>query len=275
MEQCLHRFFVDADEIKSTCDFIPSKYHDLLPVYEVIRVIDGKPMFLNDHLLRLEQSMHILKFPLLLSRHQLHQALKALIQINAVDVGNIRLHIGTFENSVPHYACWWIPHRYPDAMDYQNGVEAILSNTTRIQPNAKVYRETYKNQQQDLLIQENVFETMLYNEHGITEGSKSNVFFIMDNLLITAPDEVVLKGITRSKVIDLCYQLQLPLEFRSLQTTELEAVTAAFITGTSPKVLPIRNIREVCKLNPKHEWIQRIQTAYEESIRNDIARFQW
>lgn len=275
MEQCLHRFFVDADEIKSTCDFIPSKYQDHLPVYEVIRVIDGKPLFLNDHLLRLEDSMRILKFPLLLSRQQLHKALQSLIQINAVDVGNIRLHLGSFENSVPHYACWWIPHRYPDAMDYQNGVETILSNTSRMQPNAKAYREAFKNQQQDLLEQENVFETILFNQQGITEGSKSNIFFIKEDLLITAPGEVVLKGITRSKVIELCSQLQLPIEFRSLQTNELKAVAAAFITGTSPKVLPIRSIKEACELNPKHAWIQRIQTAYDESIRNDITRFQW
>ena len=275
MEQCLHRFFIDADEIKSTCDFIPDKYHDLLPVYEVIRVIDGKPLFLKDHLLRLEQSMRILQFPLLIERQRLQTAMKTLIQINAVEAGNIRLNIVHSDHNIPTYACWWIPHRYPDVMDYQNGVETILSNTSRKQPNAKVYREAYKNQQQDLLEQENVFETILYSEFGITEGSKSNIFFIKENLLITAPDEAVLKGITRSKVIDLCYQLHLPLKLRCIQTTELAVIKAAFITGTSPKVLPIRSIKGICKLNPMHKWIQIIQNAYEESIRNDIERFQW
>lgn len=276
MEQCLHRYFIDQDEIKSTCDFIPSKYIELLPVYEVIRIIDGKPLFLSEHLQRLEQSMTLLNFPLLISRARLHSAIQAIISTNAVDFGNIRIHIGIGDkNNIPRYACWWIPHSYPDISDYKNGVDTVLSKTSRKEPNAKVYREAYKKQQQDLIDRKKVYETILYDENGITEGSKSNLFFITDKKIITAADAEVLKGITRKKVIDICNEFQIPLEYRKLSIPELAELKAAFISGTSPKILPIRSIDAVHQLNPQHEWVQKIRSAYEKLISMDLDRFRW
>lgn len=276
MEQSIHRYFIDHDEVKSTCDFIPERFQYKLPIYEVIRVIQGKPLFFDDHLQRMEQSMLLSGYQQQLSKKQLHHAVKTLIQINEVEEGNIYIQSGmTTNSSILRYACWWIPHRYPDAIEYRNGVNTVLSLTSRIEPNAKVYREDYKKQQRDLQRQQNAFETLLYDSEGITEGSRSNVFFVVNSTLITAPDHAVLKGITRQKVIELSEKIDIPVVFRKLPIAELHQVDGAFISGTSPKILPIRSVDSSFILNTQHPMIEKLRNAFNACIKFDLDSFSW
>ena len=66
--------------------------------------------------------------------------------------------------------------------------------------------------------------------------------FIKDNELIIAPNSKVLGGITRQKVIEICNTLQININFRSLGANEIKQTTGCFITGTSPSVLPVKQI---------------------------------
>jgi len=54
----------------------------------------------------------------------------------------------------------------------------------------------------------------------------------------------------------------------------LSSFESAFITGTSPKVLPVRNINEL-SYNPKHRITETIAVRYDEMIDTDIKNFSW
>ena len=87
---------------------------------------------------------------------------------------------------------------------------------------------------------------LLVNREGrITEGSRSNVFFIRGREVWTAPSDRVLLGVTRSKVIDVIREAGLDLHFKSVREDHLASFDAAFISGTSPKVLPIASIGDI------------------------------
>lgn len=48
--------------------------------------------------------------------------------------------------------------------------------------------------------------------HGnVTEGSSSNLFVVIDGVLLTAPEPDVLAGVTQIEVLDLAEQLGIPL----------------------------------------------------------------
>ena len=79
----------------------------------------------------------------------------------------------------------------------------------------------------------------------ITEGSRTNIFFIQGNKFYTAPNSIVLLGIMRSKVIELIVELNFTLIEECIHTSRINQMDAAFITGTSPRILPIQNINEV------------------------------
>ena len=82
-----------------------------------------------------------------------------------------------------------------------------------------------------------VYEVLLVNrESKVTEGSRSNLFFIREGVVRTAPDSEVLPGITRQKVLELISEEGFRLDIRSLALEELPSAEAAFLTGTSPKV---------------------------------------
>jgi len=97
----------------------------------------------------------------------------------------------------------------------------------------------------------------------VSEGSRSNVFFIRHDLIRTPPGDQVLKGITRNKVIQLCRKLNIKLIEDPISIDELNKFEAVFLTGTSPKVLPVRRIGSMI-YNPDHQLTRLLAVAYDE-----------
>ena len=96
-------------------------------------------------------------------------------------------------------------------------------------------------------IRENdLYEVLLVDRNGsITEGSRSNVFFIKNGEVYTAPSDKVLLGVTRSKVVEIIRDMGVTLHEEAPAAADIAEYQAAFISGTSPKVLPIASIGDV------------------------------
>ena len=93
------------------------------------------------------------------------------------------------------------------------------------------YRATYKMPREAYDI--------LYCPNGeITECGHSNFFLIRDGKIITAPLYRVLKGTTRSAVIELARQEGYTVEERCPLWSELTGASEAFITGSMKLIVP-------------------------------------
>ena len=211
-------------------------------IYEVIRVSNNKALFLKEHLHRLSKSLSIKKIP----KSDL-EAVKVmvfmLIEANSIDVGNIKIAI-SFDTNVglTHYL-YFIPHRYPTDYQLKNGVKALLQYDMRQTPQAKIADWRIRGKANRIIDTKGVYETLLVNSRNkITEGSRSNVFFIVKGDLITAADRNVLSGITREKVLEIARNLNVKIIYKSIAVADLHIVSAAFLTGTSPGVLQINAI---------------------------------
>lgn len=99
----------------------------------------------------------------------------------------------------------------------------------------------------------------------ITEGSRSNVFFVKDEIFYTAPESKVLVGITRQKVIECLRQLNFELVEKAVSAAEISQFDAAFLTGTSPKVLPVSLIGKL-RLNIQVLVLQKLMKSYDDKI---------
>jgi branched-chain amino acid aminotransferase len=117
------------------------------------------------------------------------------------------------------------------------------------------------------------YEALLVNREGlITEGSRSNVFFIMeDGTIVTPPDSLVLSGITREKIIGLCRSEGMNLIFGAVAETDLSGFRSLFITGTSPMVLGVQSVEDH-RFDAGNPVTDNLHTLYERladvSIRN-------
>ena len=73
------------------------------------------------------------------------------------------------------------------------------------------------------------------------ETARSNIFITKNGTVVT-PLNAVLKGITRSIVLDLCEELNLPIVERSFSLEELYDADEVFVTSTTKGAAPIVTI---------------------------------
>ena len=245
------------------------------PVYEVFRIIDGVALFLEDHFARLENSLKIIGIPFEMQYEEFKRCVAELVKLNRQEVGNIKfVYSGNVKTS--DWCFSFIPHRYPDDQDYRNGVSVGLLNGERENPNAKVLQQNLRDRANQMISELNWYEVLLVDRDGlITEGSRSNVFFVKNRVFYTAPESKVLGGITRQKVIDCLADLGFPLVELAVSAAEAGSFEAAFLTGTSPKVLPIRLIGKQPFNTPSHvvnELIGRYNEMVNRYIRIERER---
>ncbi len=211
-------------------------------VYEVIRVIGGVALFLEDHYIRLCKSAEIQGVSLFLEFSEFKERIMDLVRLNTKPDGNIKCVFAVASGN-NNWIFTFIPHSYPTPENYKIGVSTDLLFAERSNPNAKVIQNTVREKANHMIEELKLYEILLVDRDGyITEGSRSNVFFVKDEVFYTAPESKVLVGITRQKVIECLRQLNFELVEESVSSNEIHQFHAAFLTGTSPKVLPVRSI---------------------------------
>lgn len=242
-------------------------------VYEVIRIKDGKAVFLKAHLKRLKQSLEIMlkgkKTPDWIEDIELH--FYDLIMAEHIKNQNIRIIIW----NIGHPACSWcmfpIKSAYPDEGTYNTGVDTAILNSERVSPNAKIYHNTLVQTVQAMREETGIFEVLLSDRGGcLTEGSRSNLFFVKGETVYSAPEADILHGITREKLKRVLESEGIELRTESIPAESIDSFDGAFITGTSIHVLPVRAIGTQLYSSASNALIQKIRHAFEASIEKDI-----
>ena len=169
--------------------------------YEVIRVIQGVPMFFEDYCARLNESLMKLDAEVAISTKAFLQPIASLLRANSESDCNVKLwatsrapgKINIFMNINRSF--------YPPPEYYKDGVPAGLYEYTRDNPNVKQVVAGFREQVDALIQSGGVFELLLYDSsRRLTEGSRSNLFFTRGEQLFTAPDRIILKGTVRKYV---------------------------------------------------------------------------
>ena len=232
-------------------------------VYEVFRVENKVALYIDDHLKRFENSLMKAQKTIPVSMDQLHDLIDWLIICNPIRDANIRLSL------LPdgYFQAGFIRSNYPDAGMYEHGVLCLLTHQERENPSAKVFQAQMRQSEEVIRKERKAYELLLVDRHGrITEGSRSNIFFIKENRLITAPSELVLEGIMRSKVLELAAEADISICFEAIHVDTLQSMEAAFITGTSPRILPIRQIEQTT-FQVNHPLMRQLMGHLEQKIK--------
>ena len=240
--------------------------------YEVMRVMDRNCLFIEDHLKRLQTSVSHSGLKYSFNIQDVSSIIRELIRKNELINGNIRLVLQAKESLPPTLYSYCVPFSYPGRELYEKGVPTAVFKIVRSNPNVKQYNPVYQQQMQDFILKTNIYEALLQdNRNCITEGSKSNVFFIRKECVLTAPGEQVLKGITREKVIYLCSKLNYRFIECPISIDTLPLMDAVFLSGTSPKILPVNRIDQV-SYSTGHFMVKNLMAAYDELIQEDISK---
>jgi branched-chain amino acid aminotransferase len=272
MNECYGKKFILNGKLMPSDQFDNSLVYDGDSIYEVIRMIKGNPVFFHDHMERLVTSARIQKKELLAEISVLRRDIINLVKTERKKEINLKI-VFNYNQDSNNYLAYFIEPIYPSEEQYKKGVKGILFYAERKDPESKVINHKLRSSIYHKLILESGYEALLVNEENcITEGSRSNIFFLKDNVLVTAPDETILNGITRKHILDICRENKIKVRYKCVAVESIGDYESVFMTGTSPMVLQFSCIGDVY-FNIRNPLIENLRKLYIKKAEESIKKF--
>jgi len=253
-------------------------------VYEVCEIFNGVMMDQERHLDRLERSLRELRIAMPVDREALEVILREVVARNRIKNGIVYLQVtrGVARRDHPFPKTPVRPalvvtaksHNL-EAMDAmaEKGVSVIEADDDRwsrvdiksvsLLPNVLAKQEA---------VEAGAREAWLVDDEGfVTEGASTNAWIITkDGVLVTRPAEFgILRGITRTTLIDVIEAHQMRYEERPFTIAEAQNAAEAFITSATSLVLPVINVagKTIGQGKPGP-----VATALRKALREEVVR---
>ena len=117
---------------------------------------------------------------------------------------------------------------------------------------------------------------VLTNEGHVSEGSAENLFMIRGGTLITPPvTDNILEGIVRASILRIARDLEIPLEVRSIDRTELYIAEELFLCGTGAQLSPVTTVdhRKIGS-GAVGRITQQLSRVYFDAVRGNSQRYK-
>ncbi|MEC1521625.1 D-amino-acid transaminase [Neobacillus niacini] len=222
-------------------------------VYEVIRVYNGKMFTLTEHLKRFANSAESIGISIPFSIVELTEMLEELLLKNNLQTGNIymqvtrgtapRNHLFPTGNVPPTLVAYTIKGVRP-LENLKSGVKAILTEDIRwLRCDIKSLNLLGNLLAKQKASEQGCFEAIQHRGQDVTEGSSSNIFIVKNGTVIThESNHLILKGITKDVIVDLCKKNNIPVLERTFSLAELGEADEVFLSSTTAEVMPVIEI---------------------------------
>lgn len=237
-------------------------------VYEVFTWENNKAIFFDEHFNRMLKSIEYKKLSTesIPSKEKLEDDIQKLADSNSFQKINIRIDLVFVESKLNTYLVYFTKSIFPTLEQYTRGVEVGLCFGERKDPNSKIANSDIRKVANKSISDNKLFEVLLVNSQNlITEGSRSNVFFVKEKTLYTPASDKVLPGITRQKVIDIALERNLNVKEVDICLDEISDFDCAFLTSTSMIVLPISKIGDV-KFSTENAILKELYSEFIDKI---------
>lgn len=233
-------------------------YGDAL--FETMKMLEGRPVFFDEHYERLSTGLRAAGFPTPPNPDELKQQAVTLSEKNGIQLGRLRILVT--RGTPPE-------ERILSGPDPEDDLRPTVLIT--VEPFAGLPNEHYRNGVTCLTVSANrgryaflksagllgsimarkeakaagAWEALFISSEGrILEGAYTNIFFLAENLLVTAPESSpILPGVVRQKVMELAPGLGLSVDFHSPKLEELgPGATSAFLTSSLLGICPVSEI---------------------------------
>jgi len=228
-------------------------------VFETIKILDNKVLFIEDHYFRLMASMRILRMEIPLEFTLEYLESEIVKTSNALNLTNARVRLTVYRNSEGKY----LPaERSVSFIISAENTEAIYVNSSE-EYEIELFKDfhiskhllsTLKttscliNITASIFAQENSYNNcLLINEDkNVIEAVNGNLFLVKDNVVSTPPlSDGCKNGIIRKKLIEIINKSE-PLRFeeRSISPFELQKADEIFITNIAIGIQSVTKYRK-------------------------------
>ena len=106
----------------------------------------------------------------------------------------------------------------------------------------------------------------------ISTCNSTNLFFIINNSVITSKGNYCLNGITRGKIIRLCKDNGINCFEKDFKFKDINRCQEAFVTGTFAGVIPVSKIeKRTLNSTSSDSLVNKIRKLYNEHIESFIS----
>ncbi len=223
-------------------------------VYEVIRFYDCSLFCMDAHLDRLQDSAKAIRLTVPYRRAEITAAAADLILKSGFDNGYLYMQVTRGSARRDHL----FPEETAPSMIMYVREMPPLTPLEQVKPFHLVTLPDERwlnchiksvNLLPNLLARQKAFESgaaeaILHRPGGIvTEGTRSNVFAVVDETVRTHPaTNLILPGISRRVVLDILAEKSIPCQEDALTLEELQKASEVWVTSTTMEVNPVRSI---------------------------------
>lgn len=252
-------------------------------VYEVIPAFGGAPFRAEQHLARLERSLRSIRMR---NPHSIQEWFGILDQLcSDFPSQDHSIYLQVTRGSYPTRA-----HKIPDKVEptviafatpmaerapgiANEGIKVITLEDIRWQrcdvkattllPNVLAQAEA---------AEKGAIDAILVRQGQALEGTASNLFIVLEGLLITPPDsEKILPGVTRDLVLELARDANIPYAQASISEEDLKKATEIWLTSSTREISPVVELdgEPVGDGKPGEHWryIDQLYQAAKQRIR--------
>lgn len=252
--------------------------------FEGIRFYSGKVFRLEEHIVRLFDSMRYLMIDLPWSFEEVCKATEETVAASGMVDGYIRLvvtrgkgDLGLNPWNCPKPSMFIIVQNialYPKEM-YENGLRLITSSYRRPNPDILCQQVKSLNYLNGIsakieAVQQGAGEALMLNQRGnVAECTGDNIFIVKNGEVLTPPlTEGALGGITRHAVMDICTELGIPCREMVMNRFDILRADECFLTGTAAEVIAATSL-DGRTIGTGHAGpiTKRILARYQELVR--------
>ncbi len=216
-------------------------------VYEVIPCYQGRFLHFNAHIERLQASLQAIRLEVGYSVAQWYELVSPLLDAQCDQYVYLQITRGVAPKrdhlfptpTVP--TVFAISNAIPPFVEREQGVKALIIEDNRwlrcnIKATALLANVLLKQQAAD----QACAEAILVKNGYVTEGSASNVFAVVDGVLMTAPKSTaILAGITRDIVLQLANTHHIPVSETPISLAQLKTASEIWLTSSTREIVPI------------------------------------
>ena len=249
-------------------------------VFETVKVIDGKILFLEDHYFRLMASMRVVRMeiPMNFTMEYLEEQMISLVKHNGFDESS-RVRITVFRNDGGYYLPLTNDVSF---LIHCSQAENKLYQFEKSEYEVDLFKDFYVTKQLLSSIKTtnrmlNIAASVYANENGldnclllndaknIVEAIQGNIFMLIGNKLVTPPvSEGCLNGVMRKQVLSFAKQIAgLEVTEAIISPFDLQKADELFITNVIKGIQPITKYR---KKSFKNDVAHKILTKLNESL---------
>ncbi|MDP3468704.1 MAG: aminotransferase class IV [Daejeonella sp.] len=212
-------------------------------IFDFFKTIDGKPVFLEDHLDRLFRSAVLMRLELKQSRDEIKVRIKRLIERNNLNDSGIKVILtGGFSSdgfniAEPNLIISQQAFQIPRSMS-EKGISILTHEYQRQFSDAKTLDYLQAIWLQPILKEKKADDVLYYSDGMIRECPRANIFIVTKDQKVLTPESGMLKGVTRKQVLEISADAY-ETETRDISMEEFRNAKEVFITSTTKNILPV------------------------------------